>query len=258
MPLREQLQILPQSCESTPQHIQQVCVSQSDAKSQLYDTSIDTVCSNINNAEQESTMLNKQELNRSEAFSNKETGDAFHENRRIDSESGSDLPSPQTSTSRVLREQCLEKLSRVGEMVHGVNQVDNEGLNPIPDYVTKLTGGFLDMCEKLEIDKYRSAILEIRQNQIILQEGVQEENTKFKDLEVAQQLENLMVRTRLYQNKLVKIKKEMVEIHEKTTKVKKRVTKLQQMKEKDRLQKEQQRKKEQELERRLIAKRALT
>ncbi|KAG7232619.1 hypothetical protein INR49_008320 [Caranx melampygus] len=67
-------------------------------------------------------------------------------------------------------------------------------------------------------------------------------------------LNSLFTEAKVYHNKLVNIRKEMIMLHEKTTKLKKRALKLQQQKQKEALEKEQQREKELERERQLIAK----
>uniref|UniRef100_A0A3B4XJK5 Biogenesis of lysosomal organelles complex-1, subunit 6, pallidin n=1 Tax=Seriola lalandi dorsalis TaxID=1841481 RepID=A0A3B4XJK5_SERLL len=93
-----------------------------------------------------------------------------------------------------------------------------------------------------------------RQNQLILLDTLDQEVTKFRECNALLDLNSLFTEAKVYHNKLVNIRKEMIMLHEKTTKLKKRSLKLQQQKQKEALEKEQQREKELERERQLIAK----
>uniref|UniRef100_A0A3B3VFN0 Biogenesis of lysosomal organelles complex-1, subunit 6, pallidin n=1 Tax=Poecilia latipinna TaxID=48699 RepID=A0A3B3VFN0_9TELE len=93
-----------------------------------------------------------------------------------------------------------------------------------------------------------------RQNQLILLDTLDQEITKFRECNTLLDLNSLFTEAKIYQNKLVNIRKEMIMLHEKTTKLKKRALKLQQQKQKELLEKEQQRERELERERQLIAK----
>uniref|UniRef100_A0A3B3Q1Z8 Biogenesis of lysosomal organelles complex-1, subunit 6, pallidin n=1 Tax=Paramormyrops kingsleyae TaxID=1676925 RepID=A0A3B3Q1Z8_9TELE len=89
---------------------------------------------------------------------------------------------------------------------------------------------------------------------VILLETVEQEIAKFKDCNSLLDINSLFTEAKIYHNKLVNIRKEMLVLHERTTKLKKRALKLQQQKQRDALEKEQQHEKELERERQLTAK----
>ncbi|XP_061885196.1 biogenesis of lysosome-related organelles complex 1 subunit 6-like isoform X2 [Entelurus aequoreus] len=101
-------------------------------------------------------------------------------------------------------------------------------------------------------DKYASFLL--GQNQLILLDTLDQEVTKFRECNALLDLNSLFTEAKIYHNKLVNIRKEMILLHERTTKLKKRALKLQQQKQKEALEKEHQREKELERERQLTAK----
>lgn len=119
--------------------------------------------------------------------------------------------------------------------------------------VDTLTEGFL--CHYLpDLQNSKRALQELTQNQLILLDTLDQEVTKFRECNTLLDLNSLFTEAKVYQNKLVSIRKEMIMLHEKTTKLKKRALKLQQQKQKEQLEKEQQRERELERERQLIAK----
>lgn len=105
-----------------------------------------------------------------------------------------------------------------------------------------------------DLQNSKSALRELTQNQVVLLDTLDQEVTKFRECNSLLDLNSLFTEAKVYQNKLVNIRKEMMMLHEKTTKLKKRALKLQQQKQKEALEKEQQRAKELERERQLIAK----
>ncbi|PWA18995.1 biogenesis of lysosome-related organelles complex 1 subunit 6 [Gambusia affinis] len=119
--------------------------------------------------------------------------------------------------------------------------------------VDKLTEGFLSHYLP-DLQNSKRALQELTQNQLILLDTLDQEVTKFRECNTLLDLNSLFTEAKLYQNKLVNIRKEMIMLHEKTTKLKKRALKLQQQKQKELLEKEQQRERELERERQLIAK----
>ncbi|KAM4602728.1 biogenesis of lysosome-related organelles complex 1 subunit 6 [Polymixia lowei] len=119
--------------------------------------------------------------------------------------------------------------------------------------VTKLTEGLLSHYLP-DLQNSKQALQELTQNQEILLDTLDQEVTKFKECNALLDLNSLFTEAKVYHNKLVNIRKEMIMLHEKTTKLKKRSLKLQQQKQKEALEKEQQREKELERERQLIAK----
>uniref|UniRef100_A0A3B3U1Y9 Biogenesis of lysosome-related organelles complex 1 subunit 6 n=1 Tax=Poecilia latipinna TaxID=48699 RepID=A0A3B3U1Y9_9TELE len=119
--------------------------------------------------------------------------------------------------------------------------------------VDKLTEGFLSHYLP-DLQNSKRALQELTQNQLILLDTLDQEITKFRECNTLLDLNSLFTEAKIYQNKLVNIRKEMIMLHEKTTKLKKRALKLQQQKQKELLEKEQQRERELERERQLIAK----
>ncbi|XP_023121728.1 biogenesis of lysosome-related organelles complex 1 subunit 6 isoform X2 [Amphiprion ocellaris] len=119
--------------------------------------------------------------------------------------------------------------------------------------VDKLTEGLLSHYLP-DLQNSKRALQELTQNQLILLDTLDQEVTKFRECNTLVDLNSLFTEAKVYHNKLVNIRKEMIMLHEKTTKLKKRALKLQQQKQKEALEKEQQREKEQERERQLIAK----
>ncbi|KAL6113460.1 bloc1s6 [Pungitius sinensis] len=119
--------------------------------------------------------------------------------------------------------------------------------------VDKLTEGLLSHYLP-DLHNSKRALQELTQNQLILLDTLDQEVTKFRDCNALLDLNSLFTEAKVYHNKLVNIRKEMIMLHEKTTKLKKRALKVQQQKQKEALEKEQQREKELERERQLIAK----
>ncbi|KAF3832885.1 hypothetical protein F7725_026550 [Dissostichus mawsoni] len=119
--------------------------------------------------------------------------------------------------------------------------------------VDKLTEGLLSHYLP-DLQNSKRALQELTQNQVILLDTLDQEVTKFRDCNALLDLNSLFTEAKVYHNKLVNIRKEMIMLHEKTTKLKKRALKLQQQKQNEALEKEQQREKELERERRLVAK----
>ncbi|TNM90856.1 biogenesis of lysosome-related organelles complex 1 subunit 6 [Takifugu rubripes] len=119
--------------------------------------------------------------------------------------------------------------------------------------VAKLTEGLLAHYLP-DLQQSKGTLHELTQNQLILLDTLDQEVTKFREFNALLDLNSLFTEAKVYHNKLVNIRKEMITIHEKTTKLKKRALKLQHQKQKEFLEKEQQREKELERERQLIAK----
>ncbi|GAA6218883.1 biogenesis of lysosome-related organelles complex 1 subunit 6 [Lates japonicus] len=119
--------------------------------------------------------------------------------------------------------------------------------------VDKLTEGLLSHYLP-DLQNSKRALQELTQNQLILLDTLDQEVTKFRECNALLDLNSLFTEAKVYHNKLVNIRKEMIMLHEKTTKLKKRALKLQQLKQREALEKEQQREKELERERQLIAK----
>nr|XP_057945123.1 biogenesis of lysosome-related organelles complex 1 subunit 6 [Doryrhamphus excisus] len=119
--------------------------------------------------------------------------------------------------------------------------------------VCKLTEGLLSHYLP-SLQNSKRTLQEVTQNQLILLDALDQEVTKFRDCNTLLDLNSLFTEAKIYHNKLVNIRKEMILIHERTTKLKKRALKLQQQQQKEALEKEHQREKELERERQLTAK----
>lgn len=119
--------------------------------------------------------------------------------------------------------------------------------------VDRLTEGLLAHYLP-DLQNSKRVLQELTQNQVILLDTLDQEVTKFRDCNTLSDLSTLFTEAKMYHNKLVNIRKEMIMLHEKTTKLKKKALKLQQQKQRDLLEKEQQRERELERERQLTAK----
>ncbi|KAM6979829.1 biogenesis of lysosome-related organelles complex 1 subunit 6 [Aplochiton taeniatus] len=119
--------------------------------------------------------------------------------------------------------------------------------------IEKLTEGLISHYLP-DLQNSKQALQELTQNQVILLDTLDQEVTKFKECNALLDLNSLFTEAKVYHNKLINIRKEMMMLHEKTTKLKKRALRLNQQRQKEALEKEQQREKELERERQLIAK----
>ncbi|XP_032926957.1 biogenesis of lysosome-related organelles complex 1 subunit 6 [Catharus ustulatus] len=105
-----------------------------------------------------------------------------------------------------------------------------------------------------DLQRSKSALQELTQNQVVLLETLEQEISKFKECNSIVDINALFSEAKHYHNKLVNIRNEMMMLHEKTSKLKKRALKLQQKRQKEELEREQQREKELEREKQLTAK----
>ncbi|XP_067999846.1 biogenesis of lysosome-related organelles complex 1 subunit 6 isoform X2 [Melanerpes formicivorus] len=105
-----------------------------------------------------------------------------------------------------------------------------------------------------DLQRSKSALQELTQNQVVLLETLEQEISKFRECNSILDLDALFSEAKHYHNKLVNIRNEMMMLHEKTSKLKKRALKLQQKRQKEELEREQQREKELEREKQLTAK----
>ncbi|XP_033730979.1 biogenesis of lysosome-related organelles complex 1 subunit 6-like, partial [Pecten maximus] len=122
-----------------------------------------------------------------------------------------------------------------------------------PAIIQKLTVGTLGHYLP-NLQKAKCSLNEILQNQGILIETIQQENTKFVECKAMEDLVETMTQARKYYTKLNNLRKEMQSLSERSFKLKKRALKLQQQKQKEELQREEQREKELDRERMLTAK----
>jgi hypothetical protein len=119
--------------------------------------------------------------------------------------------------------------------------------------VNKLTVGLLALYEP-QLKKVKQQLDELTKKQISLIDQLKEENCRFINVQTSDDLQQMFSMVKLYQTKLVVIKKEMLQLHERSTKLKKRALKLQQTKQKAALHREQQRELQLQRETSLIAK----
>ncbi|XP_030853077.1 biogenesis of lysosome-related organelles complex 1 subunit 6-like [Strongylocentrotus purpuratus] len=171
---------------------------------------------------------------------------------------------PQASEDPSLDVQEKSEESK-GRQEEPVAKVDSKGVEkdgsteaeilPIPDTcIDHLTQGLLDAILP-HFQKHDESLTELTRNQVLLIETLQQENTKFAENKIVEDLTKMMLEAKVYQGKLTAIKKEMTSLHEKSSKLKKKALKLQQQKMKENLEKEQQREREIEEDRKLTAKR---
>ncbi|XP_028293767.1 biogenesis of lysosome-related organelles complex 1 subunit 6 isoform X2 [Gouania willdenowi] len=85
--------------------------------------------------------------------------------------------------------------------------------------VDKLTEGLLSHYLP-DLQNSKRALQELTQNQVILLDTLDQEVTKFRECNTLLDLNSLFTEAKLYHNKLINIRKEMITLHEKTTKLK--------------------------------------
>lgn len=100
-----------------------------------------------------------------------------------------------------------------------------------------------------DLKTLQASLGDLTRNQGLLLDTVQQENSRFADSMGS--LDDMLQRARLYQAKLVRIKRDMVELQQRSSRLRKRALRLQQMKQKEALQAEQQRQRDLERTRQL-------
>ncbi|KAK3094500.1 hypothetical protein FSP39_002576 [Pinctada imbricata] len=132
-------------------------------------------------------------------------------------------------------------------------EAENEELPEIdPAILERLSFGLLEKCLP-SLQKAKSVLDDVLQNQGILIDSVQQENSKFDECKAMNELNETMIQAKKYHSKLVTLKKEMNNLTDKSFKLKKRALKLQQQKQKEELQRVHQQDRDQERERALEA-----
>ncbi|BFZ13590.1 hypothetical protein BsWGS_16627 [Bradybaena similaris] len=126
-----------------------------------------------------------------------------------------------------------------------------------PSSVMLLTNGFISHFLP-PLLKAQSSINQIRSSQSVLLETVQQESSKFIDCQAFTDLKDTMTKAKQYHNKLLKLRREMTDLHEKSKRLKKRALKLQQQRQKEELTRAHNLEKELEKERMLTARVAST
>lgn len=119
--------------------------------------------------------------------------------------------------------------------------------------VNKLAVGLLALYEP-QLKKVQQQLDELTKKQISLIDQLKDENRRFTDVQTSEDLQQMFTMAKVYQTKLVVIKKEMLQLHDRATKLKKRALRLQQTKQKAALHREQQRELQLQRETDLIAK----
>ncbi|XP_078737225.1 biogenesis of lysosome-related organelles complex 1 subunit 6 [Lampetra fluviatilis] len=88
---------------------------------------------------------------------------------------------------------------------------------------------------------------------MVVMDTLDQENGKLHECQATTTFNTLFTEARMYQQKLVTVRRDMLALHEKTSKLKKRALQLQQQKQKEALEREQQKEREMERERHLLA-----
>ncbi|GIY35137.1 uncharacterized protein CDAR_206911 [Caerostris darwini] len=117
----------------------------------------------------------------------------------------------------------------------------------------KLSTGVLSLYID-DMKKSSSSLTELIRNQNIVIETLEQENTRVFEALKTYPLDEMYTKIKLYHQKVLLLKKDMLAIHERTSKLKKRAMKLQQQKQKEALQKELQRDREIERDKQLAPK----
>ncbi|PSN52988.1 Biogenesis of lysosome-related organelles complex 1 subunit 6 [Blattella germanica] len=104
---------------------------------------------------------------------------------------------------------------------------------------SKLAEGLLSLYEP-DLKRVKQQLDELTKKQGTLVSQLQEENARFNNIQTSDDLQQMFITVKLYQSKLIAIKKEMAHLHDRATKLKKRALKLQQAKQKQALQRESQ------------------
>ncbi|XP_023725195.1 biogenesis of lysosome-related organelles complex 1 subunit 6 isoform X2 [Cryptotermes secundus] len=128
-----------------------------------------------------------------------------------------------------------------------------ESSSESPVDVSKPAEGLVTLYQA-KLKKVRQQLDELTKKQTSLISQLEDENRRFTNVETLEDLQQTFVVLKLYQTKLVAIKKEMIQLHDRATKLKKRALKLQQTKQKAALHREHQRELQLQRETDLIAK----
>nr|XP_032832934.1 biogenesis of lysosome-related organelles complex 1 subunit 6 [Petromyzon marinus]XP_032832935.1 biogenesis of lysosome-related organelles complex 1 subunit 6 [Petromyzon marinus] len=104
-----------------------------------------------------------------------------------------------------------------------------------------------------DLQRAGRSLSELTKTQMVVMDTLDQENGKLRECQAATAFSTLFTEARMYQQKLVAVRRDMLALHEKTTKLKKRALQLQQQKQKEALEREQQKEREMERERHLLA-----
>ncbi|KAL8595545.1 hypothetical protein ACOMHN_000753 [Nucella lapillus] len=135
---------------------------------------------------------------------------------------------------------------------HGAFHME-EDLCVDPAMVQQLTDGFIQRFLPT-LEKSKSSVSEILNNQTVVIETLEQENAKFKDCTAHLDLCQMMGKAKTYHSKLLTVRRDMAALHDKAAKLKRRALKLQQQRQKEELQRAHQQERELEKEHMLTAK----
>ncbi|GFG32830.1 hypothetical protein Cfor_07928 [Coptotermes formosanus] len=85
--------------------------------------------------------------------------------------------------------------------------------------VNKLADGLLALYEP-QLKKVQQQLDELIKKQMTLIDQLQDENSRFTNVQTSDDLQQMFMMVKLYQTKLVVIKKEMLQLHDRATKLK--------------------------------------
>ncbi|KAL0266351.1 UNVERIFIED_CONTAM: hypothetical protein PYX00_008921 [Menopon gallinae] len=112
--------------------------------------------------------------------------------------------------------------------------------------IQKLSVGLLNVYQP-KLTLVKGQLQELTDKQNVLYNQLHAENLKFAEARQSVDLQDMFRKIKIYREKLVSIKQNMVFLHEQSTKLKKRALKLEQQKQKEALDKVHQRENEEQL-----------
>jgi len=121
--------------------------------------------------------------------------------------------------------------------------------------IEKLSNGLLKNCLN-DQRMVKKLLHDVTESQRVILETLQQENAKFTECQILQEVSDVMEKAKQYHTKLLNIKKEMLALHEKSAILKRRAVKIQQEKQQEAFVREQQRERELEKKKKLTAKMA--
>ncbi|KAK0175341.1 hypothetical protein PV327_009095 [Microctonus hyperodae] len=139
------------------------------------------------------------------------------------------------------------------EVQPNITSNEPEQLVAMTNATDKLVQGILDVYQS-PLQQMKNELQELLKKQESLVDKMQVENKQLTETAEDEQCIEMYSTIKIYNDKLLRIKKEMSSIHERTLKLKKRALRLQQIKQKEALAKEQKREEETRREQELIGK----
>lgn len=133
----------------------------------------------------------------------------------------------------------------------------NDSLKELPEYLNTVTDSLASgiKCNYLtDVEKAKSRVGELIHNQDVLRESIQQELYNIEEYKLTEDITRFTQDLRLYQAKLLNIKKDINNVTDKVSKMKKRAVKLQIGKQKEEVHKAKQKQKDLEFQKQLTAK----